>query len=177
MKTISQIIGAQGRYLVCRWKPGVVGGLLNKGFSLDQARRKAVQSGALIGRDRINNIVVSSGLNLIALRLIGTSLSDLTWHAIGTGATAVFPSDSALVTEAKRLALATRSISANVATLTVFYWASESTFHIKELGIFGGAATSTPGSGTLFSRALYDYDNSAGSVDLTFDYVLTLTSL
>lgn len=174
MKTQSEKIGMQGRYTICQWRPGAVGGLLKKGFSLNRARWIAEQDRALLGIDQVNNIIVTDGLNLISQRLIGVGVADLTWHAIGTGPTAAFPSDHVLATEVKRLAFASRSVTINITTLSVFYWAAEATFYIRELGTFGGAATSTPGSGTLFSRALYGYDNSAGLVDLTFDYEITL---
>jgi hypothetical protein len=53
--------------------------------------------------------------------------------------------------------------------------AANCTYAIEEVGIFGDAASATPDSGTLFSHALLEEDNSAGANDLTFDYELTVS--
>jgi hypothetical protein len=170
----SGIIKLGGRFLVAAWKPGLIGGLLGGGMDLKTAMQVARDRGGLEWKNAVENMIVDAGLALTAKWGINEDSTGLTWHAIGTGSAAPAAGNTALGTESKRLAFTSRERSGALLSLTAFYLASESTFHIRELGVFGGAAAgSTPGSGTLFSRALYDVDNSGGTNDLTFTYELT----
>jgi hypothetical protein len=167
---------ALGRYEIGHWRPGAIGYFLARGHSLYQAKSMAKLAGALIRVDHVDNMVVSDGLNILAQRLVGVGIAELSYHSIGTSTTAPALAQHTLVSEVARLQLASRFAVASVAQTSVFYWASECSYNIKEVGLWAGAATGTPNSGTLFSRALYSYDNSGGSVDLTFDYALTLAN-
>jgi hypothetical protein len=170
----SGIIRMGGRFLVAAWKPGVIGGLLTGGMDLKTAMQVARDRGAMEWKNTVENMIVNAGLALTAKWGIDEDSTGLTWHAIGVGTNAPAAGNTGLQSESKRLAFTSRERSAGLLTLTAFYLASESTYHIRELGVFGGAAAgSTPGSGTLFSRALYDVDNSGGTNDLTFTYELT----
>jgi hypothetical protein len=173
-RVTGDILALRGRHIVRAWTPGVIPGLMRAGCGLAEAMLAAELAGDLRYRGVVPNMIVDSGLELAAKWGIDTDAVGLTWHAIGTGSTAPVAGNTALGTEVKRLAFASRERVAGVLTLTAFYLASESTYHIRELGVFGGAAaSSTPGSGSLFSRALYDVDNSAGLEDLTVSYELT----
>jgi len=123
------------------------------------------------------NLIVSAGKALLGDMMIDVSGYDtgLTYQAIGTGATAPAVGDTALTTESARKAITSKSRTTNVITYSTFFTAGESTYNIKEAGIFGhSTASATPGSGVLFSHWLVSFDNSGGSYDLTFDYVLTI---
>ena len=49
-----------------------------------------------------------------------------------------------------------------------FYAAADVTAYLKEIGLFGhSTASATLGTGEMFNRAIIDFDNSAGSKDLT----------
>ena len=128
--------------------------------------------GVPVYENTVNNLVVTVGKGLAAAALIDQDLG-LTFHALGTDATAPTVSDTALGAEQARKAWTIRGRSGPIATLEVFYLASEAAYNIAECGVFGGASsTATPDSGILFSHYLQAYDNSAGLVDLTFEYVL-----
>lgn len=107
--------------------------------------------------------------------LIDEESTGLTYHALGTSNTAPAVGDSQLGSEQARKTWTSRSRSGAQIALSVFYLASESTHAIKECGVFGGStAGAAANSGELFSHYLQTYDNSGGSVDLTFDYLLTI---
>jgi hypothetical protein len=51
---------------------------------------------------------------------------------------------------------------------------SEALYTWTNIGIWGNAATTTPGTGTLYTHALYSYPH--GGTALTADYLLTFTN-
>lgn len=120
------------------------------------------------------NLITDAGLALAAALLSGDESVGLTVFAIGTDGTEPNASNTALGAEQSRLAFTIRSQSGAKAEFSVYFPSTACAFHIQEAGVFGGSAADagTPGSGTLFSRFLADYDNSAGDVDLTFDYTV-----
>lgn len=123
------------------------------------------------------NIICAVGKGLLGDMFIDKAGYDtgLTYQAIGTSDTAVGDGDTILTAEAARKAITYKSRLVNVVTYSTFFTAGESTFNIKEAGIFGHSTASvTPGSGIIFSHWLVAFDNSAGTYDLTFDYVLTI---
>ena len=166
----------RGVHIVRHWKPGELPRLLER-HDLQTATRIASIRGWLLHIDTIPNLIVTTGLGLAGDMLIDVVTTGLTYHAIGTGTDAPAAGDTTLQTESVRNALSSRSRSGNTLTLSTFYLGSVANIHLREVGIFGGAsASATPDSGTLFSRALYNYDNSVNEYDLTFDYDLTLAN-
>lgn len=124
-----------------------------------------------------NNLIVTVGLQLVGDLLIDKSGYDtgLTYQAIGTSATSPAVGDTTLTAEAARKAITTRTRSGADCTFTTFFTAAESTYAIEEAGVFGhSTATASADSGVLFSHWLVSFNNSGGTYDLTFDYVLTI---
>lgn len=104
-----------------------------------------------------NNMVVTTGKNALADRLIGTTTNNrgiITYCALGTGSTAPTEDDTTLETELFRKLISVRSVVGNVATFQTFYTATEVVGTLTEAGLFGDSATSTADSGTLFCRTL-----------------------
>ncbi len=125
--------------------------------------------------DTKNNLVVTVGKELVADLLLDVESVGLTYHAIGTFSGAPTLSNATLGTESARKLWTSKTRTVNVITFTAFYLAAECTFNITEVGVFGGVmASALSDSGVLFSRLLQSYDNSAGLVDLTFEYELTI---
>jgi len=121
----------------------------------------------------VSNLVVTGGKELTADALMGLEAVGLTYHALGTGNAAPALGDAGLATETARKAWTSKTRTGAVITYTVFYLASEAAYNIAECGVFGSAsANGTLGSGILFARYLQPYDNSAGLIDLTFEYEL-----
>jgi hypothetical protein len=109
---------------------------------------------------------------MLAAGLIGTLT--LAWCAMGTGTTAPAVGQTTLTTEVKRMQVTATSAIAAVVTAQTFFLAADSTYHIKEIGIFASDSDGTADSGTMFARALIDYDNSGAPVDLIVTWVITL---
>ena len=125
--------------------------------------------------DARNNLVVTVGKELVCDLLLDIETAGLTYHAIGTFSGAPTLSNATLGTEVERKLWTSKTRTLNVITYTAFYLAAECTYNIAEVGVFGGAmASALSDSGVLFSRLLQSYDNSAGLVDLTFEYELTI---
>ena len=132
--------------------------------------------GRPIYEDTVNNLVVTTGKGLAADLLLDQETTGLTYHAIGTDNTAPALADTTLGAEENRKAWTVRSRLGAVLTFEVFYLASEAAYAIAECGVFGGAtASATADSGIMFSHYLQTYDNSAGLVDITFEYVLEIS--
>ena len=143
------------------------------GMDLKEAQAAAYPEHA-VHVNYVDNLIVTVGKALAADILIDQELG-LSYHEIGTDATAPAAGDTDLTTSVERKIWTSRSRSANVLTLSVFYTSTDSTYSILEAGVWGGTmATATKGTGTLFSHYLQTYDNSGGLVDLTFDYNLTV---
>ena len=122
------------------------------------------------------NLIVNSGKALVCDILMDKSGYDtgLTYQAIGTTDTAVDVGDTTLTAEAARKAVTFKSRLVNVVTFSTFFTAGESTYNITEAGVFGHSSASvTPDSGVMFSHWLVAFDNSAGTYDITIEYVLT----
>ena len=141
-----------------------------------QMRALDPTTGRIVFETQGENLITNSGLSLVAGLLSGDETEGLLVLALGTDGTAPTPTDIALGAEQSRRALTIRSRSGNKAEFSVYFPASECSFYIREAGVFGGigADPGTAGSGTLFSRYSVDYDNSTGTVDITFDYTVTV---
>ena len=125
--------------------------------------------------DTMKNLVVTVGKELVADLLLDVESVGITYHAIGTFGSGLTLSNATLGTEVGRKLWTSKTRTGPVITFTAFYLASECTYNIAEVGCFGGAmASALSDSGVLFSRLLQSYDNSAGLVDLTFEYELTI---
>jgi len=84
--------------------------------------------------------------------------------------------DTTLTAEAARKAVTFKSRLVNVVTFSTFFTAGEAPYNIKEAGVFGHSTASvTPDSGVMFSHYLVDFNNSAGTYDITIEYVLTIS--
>lgn len=170
-----QDFGLYGSSILCAWEKGVIPELISKGLTLEQAKEKAADQGSLVLARLVTNLIVTDGKELVGDLLIDDETTGLTYHALGTDNTAPAVGDAALGAEETRKVWTSRTRSGAQITLSVFYTAAESTYAIKECGVFGGAtASGVADSGILFSHYLQAYDNSEGNVDLTFDYILTI---
>ena len=123
------------------------------------------------------NLIVDTGHFLVGDMLMDETGYDtgLTYHAMGTGTTAVAAADLTLTTETSRKIMTAKSRLLGVVTYSTFFTAAESTYAIKEAGVFGHSdASGTADSGSLFSHYLVTFDNSGGNYDITFSYVLSI---
>lgn len=129
---------------------------------------------------KIKNLIPTVGRAVIANNLTASSPTyspRINYTALGTGTASPANSDTTLATEVYRKATASATNSANVAYVTAFYTAVETTGTYKEAGLFIGA-TGTANSGALFSRVLLNAPSGitkSGTETLTIDYTLTIS--
>jgi hypothetical protein len=159
----------KGRVTLMAFEPGVIEGYLDKGHTLDEAIGLADYHGKCRQEIKVDNLVVNNGLGLMTSLLIGES-SPLSYHAIGTGTTTPVSTDTELTTEVSRRPITYKISSGTTVILQTYFLAALSTYNLKEGGIYGGDASDTADSGTLFSHYLLEFDNSAGLSDLIFLY-------
>ncbi len=129
------------------------------------------KTGEIVKQVEQENLVVTVGKQLVLDRLgglVGTIYGAITYGAVGTGTNAAAAGDTTLQTESARNA-ATYSRSGSTGTFSVFFNTSEANATIWEVGFFGGAATSTANSGTLYDRI-----KLAASIAKTSSYTLTV---
>lgn len=123
-----------------------------------------------------DNMVVTTGKNALADRLIGTTSNNrgiITYCALGTGSTAPEADNTIMEAEIFRKLISVRSVSGNVATFQTFYTASEVTGALKEAALFGDDASGTADTGTLFCRTLIDRTKTVNDT-LTLVWAVTI---
>ncbi len=168
-------IKLSGKSTLRAFERGAIRYWMDKSLDLNEAIAEAVKRGLCVHEQTVDNLVVTTGKQLMAELLSGEESTGVAYHEIGTGVTAPALTDVALTTSALRKAVTNKARSGNQVQVSTFYLASECTLAIKEAGVFGGdAATGTAGSGKMLCHYLQSYDNSAGTYDLTFEYTLTI---
>lgn len=124
----------------------------------------------------VDNLLVSTGQYIVGDVLIGAEDTPVSYCALGSDNTAPAEGQTTLVVEEVRSQVTQRSRASNVITFATFFLASECGIHIYETGLFGrSTATSTPDSGSMFARALLDYDNSGTPRNLMVAWDVTIT--
>jgi hypothetical protein len=126
---------------------------------------------------KVHNVGCSAGMNSLASRMVGAEKGQVTYLAVGTGAStggdAPDVSDTELVTELIRKQISVRSSSGDTASFRVFFNTSEANDTLTEIGLFGDDATVTADSGTLFARAAIS-KTKTDSETLTIDWELSI---
>jgi hypothetical protein len=133
---------------------------------IDAASRRVLRT------ERQHNLVVTAGRNLIRDLLNGDAVAGLTYFALGTGTTAVQPTDTTLATEVFRNAVTQRVKAAGELTVKYFLATGEANGNtLAEAGIFNAVS-----SGTLFARVvLASTIVKTSAIEVTFAWDLTFT--
>jgi hypothetical protein len=117
-----------------------------------------------VGRTNIaNNLANSSPTNLMLCKYL----------AVGTGTNAPDNADTTLQTETYRNQIASRTNASNVAYITGFLSATETSGTFREAGIFCDGSGSA-NTGVLLSRVAINITKS-GTEALTLDWTLTIS--
>jgi hypothetical protein len=120
--------------------------------------------------EKVQNLVVTSGLGFIVSRMKDATASVMTHMAIGSGVTAEALGQTALVTELGRVALTNTTIAANVITYTATFPAGTGTGAVTEAGIFNASS-----SGTMLSRRVFGVINKASTDSLAVTWTVTVS--
>ena len=153
---------------------------LKLGFNAILTFRDA-RTGRITDRIKAHNLAVNTGLYTIAARLSGVDIpankkGTITYCAVGTGTTAPAAGDTDLETEIERKQVSDRSVTNAVAKFRTFYNTSEANGALKEAGLFGDDASSTPDSGTLFCRLAINKTKTSAET-LTIDWEFTVSAV
>jgi hypothetical protein len=135
------------------------------------------ETGEVLSEELVHNLIVTSGKVLVTRMLMEESGFDtgITYCEVGTDNTAAVIGDTDLNTGTKRNVITSTIRTSNEVQFRTFFAAADITDYLKEVGLFGhSTASSTLGTGELFNRAIIDFDNSAGTKDMTIVIQLTV---
>ena len=119
------------------------------------------------------NLVVNTGLNVIAERLIGIAKNAISHMAIGTGTTAANAADLALeIPKATRIAPTSITVTGAVITIIATFSGATHAGAITEAGLFNAATL-----GELISRVVFAPYNLGSSDALTITWTLTFANI
>jgi len=125
--------------------------------------------GQIKDQREIKNLVVTTGKEFIAARMVGTP--DVMSHmALGADNTAAANGDTALGSELGRVALASASYTAAVVTYTASFPAGTATGAVVEAGVFNDAS-----SGTMLCRTVFAVVNKGVDDAMSVTWAITVS--
>tara|TARA_B100000768_G_C10920143_1_gene225295 strand:+ start:50 stop:475 length:426 start_codon:yes stop_codon:yes gene_type:complete len=116
----------------------------------------------------IPNLVVTTGKGYVASRMKDATATAMSHMAVGTGNTAAAAGDTALGTEAARVALTSTTVSTNTVTYVATFPAGTGTASLTEAGILNGSS-----GGTLLCRTVFATVSKGSSDVMTITWVIT----
>jgi hypothetical protein len=118
----------------------------------------------------VPNLVVTTGKNLIASRLKDTTDDAMSHMAIGTDATAAAAGDTALGSEAGRVALTSTTVTDNAVAYVASFGAGTGTGAITEAGLLNAGS-----GGTLLCRTVFSVINKGAADTLGITWTVTVS--
>lgn len=118
----------------------------------------------------IDNLVVTTGKNLVASRLVGTSSDVMSHMAIGSGTTAAAAGNTALGTELGRVSLTSGSASSAVVTYVATFAAGTGTGAVTEAGLLNASS-----GGTMLCRTVFSVVNKGANDSMTVTWTVTVS--
>lgn len=118
----------------------------------------------------VPNLVVTTGKNLIASRLKDTTDAAMSHMAIGTGSTAAAAGNTALGSEAGRVALTSTTVTTNSVAYVASFGAGTGTGAITEAGLLNASS-----SGTLLCRTVFSVINKGAADTLGITWTVTVS--
>ena len=118
----------------------------------------------------IPNLVVTTGKNYIASRMKDASATAMSHMSIGTGSTAAAAGDTALGSEAGRVALTSTTVSTSNVAYVATFPAGTGTGAITEAGILNASS-----GGTLLCRTVFNVINKAAADTLGITWTVTVS--
>ena len=118
----------------------------------------------------VPNLVVTTGKNLIASRLKDTTDAAMSHIAIGTDSTAAAAGDTALGSEAGRVALTSTTVTTNYVAYVASFGAGTGTGAITEAGLLNASS-----GGTLLCRTVFSVINKGAADTLGITWTVTVS--
>ena len=117
----------------------------------------------------VPNIVVTAGKAYIASRMKDASATAMSHMAIGTGSTSAAAGNTALETEAGRVALTSTTVTSNAVAYVATFPAGTGTGAVTEAGILNASS-----SGTLLCRTVFSVINKGAADTLGITWTVTV---
>ena len=117
----------------------------------------------------VPNLVVTAGKNFIADRLKNNT-TVMSHMAIGTGSTAAAAGNTALGSEAGRVALTSSTVTDNAVAYVASFGAGTGTGAITEAGLLNASS-----SGTLLCRTVFSVINKGANDTLGITWTVTIS--
>lgn len=127
------------------------------------------EDGQVKDRREIKNLVVTTGKEFIAARMVGTP-AEMSHMALGAGNTAAANGDTALGSELGRVALATDSATGAIVTYTASFPAGTATGAVVEAGIFNASS-----GGTMLCRTVFAVVNKGADDAMSVTWAITVS--
>jgi hypothetical protein len=127
------------------------------------------KDGSVKDSREIKNLVVTTGKEFIAARMVGTP-TEMSHMAIGADATATATGNTALGSELGRVALASDSASGAVVTYVANFPAGAGTGAVVEAGVFNASS-----SGTMLCRTVFSVVNKGADDAMSITWTITVS--
>jgi len=128
------------------------------------------KEGKVVEEREIDNLVVTTGKNYIASRMVGTSSTVMSHMALGTDNTSPAAGDAALSGEVGRVALSAFTASTNIVTAAATFPAGTATGSLTEAGILNASS-----SGDLLCRTTFSVVNKAAGDSVAITWTITVS--
>ena len=128
--------------------------------------------GTVKAEHNVKNLVVTTGKNYIASKMVATTNSpvSMTHMAIGTGATTPAAANTALGSQTGRVSLSGSSVTGNAITYTATFPAGTGDGAIAEAGIFNAST-----GGTMLCRTTFPVVNKQSGDTIAITWVVTVS--
>ena len=127
-------------------------------------------NGKLKEKLEIPNLVVQVGRNFIASRMKDATATVMSHMAVGEDNTSPATGDTALGSEAGRVALDSTAVSNNVVTYTATFPAGTGTGALEEAGLFNASS-----AGTMLCRTTFAVVNKAAADSMVITWAITIS--
>lgn len=178
-------LGISGKYIVtisdtssraAKWMETRIANLRDDGRNVEAlAMLQRFNKRFMVSQQVVHNLVPTVGRTMLAARVAGTTTYTgvVNKVALGSGSTTPANSDTQLTTETYRNTILSATYASNIAYLTGFFTAAETSGTYAEVGLFVDG-TASADTGQLFSHALASITKSAIQT-LTIDWVVTFS--
>ena len=127
------------------------------------------KDGQVKDQREIKNLVVTTGKEFIAARMVGTPTA-MSHMALGSNNTAAAAGDTALGTELGRVSLASAAASGAVVTYTASFPAGTATGAVVEAGVLNASS-----SGTMLCRTVFAVVNKGADDAMSVTWAITVS--
>lgn len=133
---------------------------------------KMNDAGVIVEERKVKNLVVTSGKNYIAQKMVATTNvpPSMTHMGIGTNSTAPLPENTTLTGQTTRQVLTGSSVTSNSITYTANFPAGSGDGAITEAGIFNAST-----GGDMLCRTVFPVVNKGSGDIISITWVITVS--